>query len=103
MKQKLYWLLTLMIISLPMVWAQDNDFSSIDWGDTFSTFDVIGNVFKNLGNFIQLFWKAAVFWVMVVFYFAILALIFWLPLKLYPTFIQYNNFFQRIFKIGGQS
>ena len=100
-KLKSIFFILILLSGLHVVVANPTDFSSIDWGDTFSTFDVIGNVFKNLGQYMQLIWKAIAFWIFTISYFLLVYfLILWLPLHLYPKFIQYFNLFRRVFGIS---
>ena len=101
MKRIVVALLMCLLVSMSIVVAGDNDFSSIDWGETFSTFDVIGNVFKNLGQAMQMAGKVVTFWIFTIAYFLLIYVtIIWLPLHLYPKFIQYYNFFRRVFGIS---
>ena len=100
MNKKRVLLYTLILIAMAsLVFAQDPT-KEADWKDLFGSLGSIGFYFSTIINWIQyiafiLFYVISV----IIFFLLVGILIFWLPLKMYPTLIQYYNFFQRIFKL----
>ena len=103
MKKQLCWLLVLLTSITPIIATEGNIFNLLDWGTTFSAVDKISNVFGNLGNFIQLIFYAIIFWTLTVFFFASVWFIFiWLPIKIYPSFVQIYNIYHRLIGTNSQ-
>ena len=99
-KRKLFMWLLVATVLVTAVLAADPT-KEADWKDLFGSLGSIGFYFSTIINWIQYIGYAFTYWVLVVLFFLIVAfLFFWLPLKMYPTFVQYYNFFQRIFKMG---
>ena len=72
-----------------------------EWSGLFGSLGSLGFYFSTIVNYIIYGWFFVAYWFLVTLFFVLIGLIlFWLPLKLYPTFIQYNNFFKRIFGIS---
>ncbi|KKN77129.1 hypothetical protein LCGC14_0363250 [marine sediment metagenome] len=99
MNKKILIYLAVTLLMVTVVLAADPTKES-DWKDLFGSLGSIGFYFSTIINWIQYIGFIFFYIISVILFFLIVAfLIFWLPLKLYPTFIQYYNFFQRIFKL----
>lgn len=98
MNKKKILLYTLITIALASIVIAQDVTKEADWADLFGSLGSIGFYFSTIVNYIIYGWYWIIYWLLVVLFFTLVGvLIFWLPLKLYPTFIQYYNFFQRIF------
>ena len=70
------------------------------YNNLFGSLGSIGYYFSTIINYLiyGAYWIS--YWLLIILFFLLVAfLVFWLPLRLYPTFIQYYNFFQRVFKL----
>lgn len=73
-----------------------------NWDKIVGTFGSIGFYFNTLVNTLKYWFLILWYVVSVLIFIGLVAIILvWLPLKLYPTFVQYQNLLKRIFGIGG--
>ena len=99
MNKKILFYLVVALLLVTIVVAQDPT-KEADWKDLFGSLGSIGFYFSTIINWIQYIGFILFYIISVLLFFVLVGiLIFWLPLKLYPSFIQYYNFFQRIFRL----
>lgn len=98
-KKKVLLYAIILIAMAGLVFAADPVAES-DWKGLFGSLGSIGFYFSTIINWIQ-YMAFILFYIIsvIIFFLLIGILVFWLPLKMYPTLIQYYNFFQRIFKL----
>ena len=102
MKKILIALLLCSLVLLPIVLSNDNAElpAKGEWSDIFGTFGNLGYYFMTFINVMMFAIKVIWFAISVgVFYLLIYFLMILLPLRLYPTFLQYYNLMKRIFSL----
>ena len=79
--------------------------SDEDMKDVKGALGNVGYYFATIVNWIVYGWLVLMYWFLIILYFLIIYFFMvWLPLRLFPTFVQYYNMFRKIFGIDtGQS